>query len=335
MLPTAILVLLVFLCATCSAGSLILAGLYPRLVARTALDRRIATISAAVAAAAVDLAKGQGETQRKRSVEETLREAEEALGVKLKRSARPTLMVRLRQADLPWRKNTYYAICLAAGAVVWLASLVLLGLGMLTSIAFGVAGGLLLPHGYVGLRRKRRFSRFARDFPNAVDVIVRGVRAGLPLGDCLKIVAAEAREPVRGLFRTLIEDQSLGVPLEEAVERLPDRMPLPEASFFSIVIGIQARTGGGLSEALGNLSAVLRGRKKMKLKVKALSAEAVASAIIIGAMPVVVAGLLYLTTPQYISLLFTTAIGKVVLFACGLWMLIGILVMRKMINFNF
>ncbi|MFO1087111.1 MAG: type II secretion system F family protein [Reyranellaceae bacterium] len=333
MLPTAVLVLLIFLLATCSAGSLMLAGLYPRLVGRAALDRRIAAISAAIAESA-GAAKGNDGTQRKRSVEETLREAEEEVGVKLKRNSKPTLTARLRQADLAWRKNTYHLVCLVVGVAVWLASLFLLGLGMVAAVAFGIVGGLLLPHGYVGWRRGRRFKRFSRDFPNAVDVIVRGVRAGLPLIDCLNIVASEAREPIRSLFKTILEEHSLGVPLDEAIDRLPDRMPLPEASFFSIVIGIQARTGGGLSEALANLSNVLRGRKKMRSKIKALSAEAVAAAIIIGAMPVAVAGLLYLITPDYIAMLFNETMGRVVLFFCGLWMLMGILVMRKMVNFS-
>jgi len=106
------------------------------------------------------------------------------------------------------------------------------------SLAFAVATAMLLPHVYVGWRRSRRFKRFGSEFPNAVDVIVRGVKSGLPLVDCLKIVSAEAQEPVRSEFRTLVEDQTLGMPLDEAVQRLPDRMPVSEARFFAIVVAI-------------------------------------------------------------------------------------------------
>ncbi|WEJ11993.1 type II secretion system F family protein (plasmid) [Sinorhizobium sp. M103] len=153
--------------------------------------------------------------------------------------------------------------------------------------------------------------------------------------DCLRVIATEAQEPVKGEFLAIVQDQTLGIPVDEAVKRMSERMPLAEANFFAIVVAIQSRTGGSLSEALGNLSKVLRERKKMKAKIKAMSAEAKSSAGIIGALPFVVAGAVYFTSPDYMTLLFTTTIGKIVLVCCGLWMGIGILVMRKMINFDF
>jgi tight adherence protein B len=161
------------------------------------------------------------------------------------------------------------------------------------------------------------------------------VKAGLPITDCLRIISLEAQEPVRSEFRTIMEDQTVGVPLDQAVQRLSDRVSLSETSFFAIVVAMQSRTGGSLSEALGNLSKVLRERKKMQAKIKSMSSEANASAAIIGSLPAVVTVMLYLTSPDYIALLFTTLIGQLVLAACGLWMGIGILVMRKMINFDF
>jgi tight adherence protein B len=163
----------------------------------------------------------------------------------------------------------------------------------------------------------------------------RGLKAGLPLADCMKIIAAEAQEPVKGEFRAIIEDQAMGMPTDEAVQRMPGRMPVAEASFFAIVITIQSRTGGSLSEALGNLSKVLRERKKMRAKIVAMSSEAKSSAGIIGALPVFVTAAIYITTPDYIGLLFTTSTGNIVLAVSGFWMLMGILVMRKMINFDF
>jgi Flp pilus assembly protein TadB len=159
------------------------------------------------------------------------------------------------------------------------------------------AGGLLLPHFYVNFMRARRFKRFSAEFANAMDVIVRGLKSGLPLADCMKIIAAEAQEPVRSEFKAIIEDQAMGMPSDEAVQRLPQRMPVAEASFFAIVIAIQSRTGGSLSEALGNLSKVLRERKKMQAKIKAMSSEAKSSAGIIGALPVFVTGAIYCHHP--------------------------------------
>ena len=164
---------------------------------------------------------------------------------------------------------------------------------------------------------------------------MRGVKAGLPLVDCLRIIASEANEPVRSEFKEILDDQTLGVPMDQAVQRLPERIPVAEANFFAIVISLQSRSGGSLSEALGNLSRVLRERKKMAGKIRAMSSEAKASAGIIGSLPVVVTCMLYLSAPDYISLLFTTLIGKIVLWAPLMWMGMGILMMRKMINFDF
>jgi tight adherence protein B len=212
---------------------------------------------------------------------------------------------------------------------------VLGSVGLLPAVGFGLAAGLLLPHLYVGVKRKRRLARFSTAFPDAIDIIVRGIKSGVPLIDCLKIVSGEAPEPVKGEFKTLIEDQALGMPLDEAVQRLPDRIPVSEASFFAVVISVQSRAGGNLSEALANLSGSLRERRKMLSKIAAMSAEAKASGGIIGSLPIVVAGILYFASPDYIGLLFTTLTGNLVLAGCALWMSLGILVMRKMINFDF
>ena len=316
MLSSVIFLPLIFLLGACSVGGLLLAALYPRLKAGAALDRRLVSISTT------------------RTVEVTLREAAEKVKFKAKSRAKPSLLVRMRQGNLSWSTRTYYLVCVATGIVAFLLILSTSGLGAFAAVGFGTSAGLLLPHLYVKIRRDRRFKRFSAEFPNALDVIVRGIKAGLPLVDCLKIIAAETQDPVKGEFKVLIEDQTLGMPLADAVQRLPDRIPLTEASFFAIVVAIQSRTGGSMSEALGNLSKVLRERKKMKGKIKAMSGEAKASALIIGILPVVVIGLLYVTSPKYIALLFTTQTGHIVLVACGLLMAGGTLVMRKMINFD-
>lgn len=167
-----------------------------------------------------------------------------------------------------------------------------------------------------------------------MDVIIRGVKAGLPLGDCMRVIAQEAAEPVRTEFKLAIEATALGLSLGEASERIVERVPLPEASFFSIVINIQQKAGGNLSEALANLSRVLRDRKKLKQKVQAVSSEAKASAAIIGSLPFIVGTLVWLVNPRYIELLWLTSGGRVVIGVSLTWMLAGCLVMRKMINFD-
>ena len=196
------------------------------------------------------------------------------------------------------------------------------------------AGGLGLPSWMLKHLQKQRIAAFIEELPNAMDVVVRGLRSGIPLGDCLRMISREAKEPLRSEFRVAIEAQALGLPMADAILRMYERVPVTEVNFFSIVIGIQQKAGGNLSEALSNLSRVLRERKKMAGKIQAMSMEAKASAYIIGALPFFVAFSTYLSSPEYTALLWTTAIGKIALVASGLWMLLGILVMKKMISFD-
>ncbi len=199
----------------------------------------------------------------------------------------------------------------------------------------GFAGAFGLPRWLLSYLKKRRETKFLNAFPDAVDVIVRGIKAGLPLLDSIKVITSDSPEPVRSEFRAIVETQAIGMPLGEACGKLYDSMPLPEANFFGIVISIQQRAGGNLSEALGNLSKVLRDRKKMKAKIQAMSMEAKASAGIIGALPIAVMMLVWITSPQYISLLWTEPLGRLMLAASAIWMFMGTMVMKKMINFDF
>ncbi len=192
-----------------------------------------------------------------------------------------------------------------------------------------------MPRWLLSYLKKRRENKFLDAFPDAVDVIVRGIKAGLPLLDSMKVIVSDSPEPVRSEFRAIIETQAIGIPLGEACAKLYESMPLPEANFFGIVISIQQRAGGNLSEALGNLSKVLRDRKKMKAKIQAMSMEAKASAGIIGALPIAVMMLVWITSPLYISLLWTEPLGRLMLAASALWMFMGTMVMKKMINFDF
>jgi tight adherence protein B len=271
--------------------------------------------------------------RRRKSIQEGLDELEAKQDAKAK-SARPPLKTRMEQAGLSWTKRTYYLVSAGIAFFIILVTW-LFGLPWWAVLIFGVCGVVAVPRWLVGYLRKRRFKKFLGEFPNAVDVIVRGIKAGLPLNDCMKIIANEAGEPVKGEFKVVNEEQTLGLSLPDAIARLPDRIPVPETSFFSIVISIQSKAGGNLSEALGNLSRVLRERKKMKDKIKAMSAEAKASALIIGALPLVVMVLVYLSSPGYIMLLFQTTTGNVILAFASIWAGIGVLVMRKMVNFDY
>ena len=161
------------------------------------------------------------------------------------------------------------------------------------------------------------------------------MKSGLPINDCLRIISNEAAEPVRTEFRDLVEGQKVGVSLEQGLAKIFERMPLAEVNFFQIVLGIQKKSGGNLAEALGNLSKVLRERKNMRAKIQSVSQEAKSSAAIIGALPPGVMGLLYVVSPDYLMPLFTTSTGHMIIVGGLTWMMIGVLIMRKMINFNF
>lgn len=325
--------LLMFLLGATSVGGLLYALFEPRFSYEARLKKRLG-LAAGAPSQAPRQTGGAGKS-RKRSIEETLKQIEEKQKENAKRGASTSLTQRLRQSGLGWTRTTYFGICAAVGLVAYVLGKFGIGLGPLAAFALSVIMGFLLPHLYVGYMRNRRFLAFRNELPNAVDVIVRGVRSGLPLGDCLRVIAAEGQEPVRSEFKVIVDDQTLGVPVQDALLRLADRVPTPETNFLATVITIQSRSGGNLTEALANLSSVLRERKKMRAKIKALSSEAKASAAIIGSLPPVVAGILYLTSPQYISLLFATTAGHIVLAGCAIWMSIGILVMRAMINFDF
>jgi tight adherence protein B len=328
----AILIVLVFLFCTGAVLCALVAICYPRVSKGYPINQRLELIAPKDGRGA-QRGNDTIDPARKRSIEATLRENADLVAAKAKKT-KLSLTARLRQAQLKWSKTTYYAVCFVVAVVVCLAILAT-SLGPLPAFGFGISAGFFLPHWYVNFRRRRYFKRFTANLADAVDIIVRGVKVGLPLIECFKIVAREARSPIKEEFQVIVEDQVVGMPLADATERLPERVPVAEARFFSIVIAIQSRSGGSLAETLGNLSKVLRDRQKMFDKIKALSSESKASAYIIAALPVVVVAALSVVSPGYISLLFTDRTGHIVLVVCALLMLAGTLVMRKMINFDF
>jgi|ERR1700733_3795556 tight adherence protein B len=319
---------LIFVMVAIAIGGVAWVFLYPLLSGERKTERRMASV--ARREPIPQRVSRSGQRSRREQVEDTLKQLE----ARQKTSKRIPLSLRLAQAGLSWTPRRFIVICSSLGLVVFVI-LMLIGTGLLPAIGIAFAAGGGLPFWALSLLKKRREAKFLEAFPDAVDVVVRGIKAGLPLLDSLKLIATEAQEPVRSEFRSIIETQAIGIPIGEACQQLYEEIPVPEANFFGIVISIQQRAGGNLSEALGNLSRVLRDRKKMKAKIKAMSMEAKASASIIGALPIAVMIIVYITSPQYISLLWTEPLGRMMMLGCAVWMSIGIMVMRKMINFDF
>jgi tight adherence protein B len=267
---------------------------------------------------------------RREQVSKSLKELEQRQSAR----TRVDLATRIMQAGLSWPKQRYYLISVGLALLTGFAAL-LMSHNPYVALGGLLVGGLGMPRWILAFLTKKRIKKFVNEFPNAIDVVVRGVKSGLPLGDCLRIIATEAADPVRTEFRHIIESQTLGLSISEACERLYQRVPITEASFFGIVISIQQKAGGNLAETLANFSRVIRERRKMMGKIQAMSSEAKASASIIASLPFVVAILVYFSSPDYISLLWTTFHGKFTMLISGFWMGMGVMVMRKMIRFDF
>jgi tight adherence protein B len=314
--------------AAAAIGGIAWVFIYPLLSGERKAESRRASVAKPEQTSARQVDKNQ--RSRREQVEGSLRDLE----ARRQKEKRISLSVRLTQAGLDWTTQKFMIVSGILAAVSFTLAMVLGG-GLLGAAGLAFAAGFGLPRWGLSFLKKRREKNFLKALPDAVDVIVRGIKAGLPLFESIKVVAAEAPEPLRSEFLSIIETQAIGMPLGDACTRLFERMPVPEANFFGIVIAIQQKSGGNLSEALGNLSKVLRDRKKMAEKIQAMSMEAKASAAIIGSLPPIVMLLVYLTTPDYISLLWTHPTGQLMLVGCLVWMSAGIFVMKRMINFDF
>ncbi|HET7164933.1 MAG TPA: type II secretion system F family protein [Pseudolabrys sp.] len=320
-------ILAVFFLVTVAIGGVAYVFLYPSLSGERKAEQRMQSVTKTEPLARVS--RGPQKSRRD-LVESSLKDFDE----RHKKTKRVPISVRIMRAGLSWSKRQFIIISAFIG--LFMAFLGFLsGTGMLGAAGLGFAGAFGFPRWLLSFLRKRREARFIDGLADAVDIIVRGVKAGLPLGDCIRMITMESSEPLKTEFRLIMETQAIGMPLGEACGKLYERTPLPEANFFGIVVAIQQKAGGNLSEALGNLSKVLRDRKKMRAKIQAMSQEAKASAAIIGALPIAVMILVYITSPQYISLLFTNPMGHIMLAGSAVWMTMGVLVMKKMINFDF
>jgi len=319
-----------------SAGAVAYVFLFNRIADERKADRRLETVKKAETDRSLVKASRDRQAEvakRRKSVQDSLKDLDERQKVRDVNVRKAPLRIQLKQAGMAVTVERFYLIS-AVFAVLATGAAFVAGAPLIILPGILLVAGLGLPRWFVSFRRGRRVKAFLNEFPNALDIIVRAVKSGLPLNDGVRLIANEAPEPVRGEFRRIVEAQQLGMTIPEAAMRMPESMPCTEAGFFGIVIQIQSQAGGNLSEALGNLSRVLRDRKKMKAKVQALSMEAKASAAIIGALPFIVAFLVYLSSPNYIMPLFITTTGHLILGVAGVWMSIGVLVMRKMMNFE-
>lgn len=305
---------------------------YPMVSGDAQAEKRIQGVTENKAKRQVRNARDEEVSNRRKQVADTLRDLEE----RQKAREKMTLRIRLERAGLDITPQTFWIASAILGAVIGVVVFLSTpGMSPAVSLMAAFIGMFGLPRFILGQKIKWRQAKFLDEFANAIDVIVRGVKSGLPLNECLGIIAKESPSPLKEEFQQLVEHQRVGLPLSECFERMMVRVPLPEVKFFAIVIGIQAQAGGNLSEALGNLSGVLRDRKRMAAKVKALSAEAKASAAVLGSLPFIVMTMVYITTPNYIGILFSTKVGQFLLLAAAGWMSCGLLIMRKMINFKY
>jgi tight adherence protein B len=294
-----------------------------------ASKKRLASVSGSVAT--VSTGRGSSETtQRRKNVTALLKDLEKQQAEQKKRVM---LRRRLEWAGLTITPRTYWALS-GLAALIAVIMCLLTHQSLLATLLVAVPAGLGLPRWILNFLKNRREKAFTAEFANAIDIIVRSVKSGLPTNEALKIVAREIPEPVSSEFHKLNEGMKVGVTLDQGLKKMVENMPTAEVSFFGIVMTIQQKSGGNLSEALSNLAFVLRDRKRLQGKIRAMSSEAKASAAIIGSLPPVVMGLVYMTSPQYISTLFTERMGNIMLAGCVFWMFIGIMVMRKMISFK-
>lgn len=296
------------------------------------VEKRLATVTENKARKSARMAQDEQVATRRKAVAETLKDLDE----RQKAREKVTMRLRLERAGMDVSVKSFWVASGVLGA--FLTVLVIFMMPAASPVAYAAVafiGTFGIPRWIVSKATKRRQAKFLNEFANAIDVIVRGVKSGLPLNECLQIIARESPSPVREEFRELVEQQRIGVTLSDAFERMMSRLPLPEVNFFAIVVGIQQQAGGNLSEALGNLSGVLRDRRTLAAKVQAMSSEAKASASVLGSLPFVVTLLVYLTSPAYVQLLWSTKTGNFLIMLGLGWMSVGIMVMKKMINFKF
>ena len=315
--------------AAVSVGSLFYAFAYPYLSGDAKAEKRMGAFTKTGQQNRALERVNEATASRKKNVSDSLKELDQRENAKRK----VTLKDRIDRAGLELEPKTFHMISGGIAAAFGLAIFFVSGHPIAALLGM-VVGGLGLPNWYLSFKAGRRIKNFITEFPNAIDIIVRGIKSGLPLGDCLRIIASEAQDPLKSEFRAIVEAQTMGLSVADACARLFKRMPIQEANFFVIVIQIQQKAGGNLAEALSNLSKVLRERKAMKAKISAMSMEAKASGVIIGSLPFIVCVMLSMASPGFLTPLFTTQFGHMLLLGSAFWMMCGVIMMKQMINFD-
>jgi len=296
---------------------------------RARLERRLNNVGAGNVVVSREKGGKAQSGMRRKDIEAKLKVAEQ-----MKRRQRGyKLREKLIQAGLKTSPKRF-AMWSLLSAVITALMILPFGLPPYVPLLGLAIGGIGIPRFILNSMVKRRIRKFTSSFAEAIDLIVRGVRTGMTVSECLAIVGREMPDPIGAEFRAITESLSIGLTLEEVMNRFVGRVPSNEARFFSIVLVTQQTTGGNLAETLAKLSGILRDRKKMRDKIRALSSEAKSSAGIIGSLPFAVGGILGFVAPNYVAILFTTNQGNWCVFAGVCIMSVGVLVMRKMINFE-
>ena len=244
------------------------------------------------------------------------------------------LAARLARTGREISIGAYIMVNIATALLVILLTILILGQSIALALLLGLIVGVGLPHMVIGQMATRRLKQFTEQFPDSIDLIVRGLKSGLPVTESIASVGQEMADPVGKEFRDISDRVKFGQPLDEALWETARRLDTAEFKFFVISISVQRETGGNLSEALGNLSDILRRRRQMGLKIKAMSSEAKASAIILGSLPFIMFGIIFALNPEYEMALFTDPRGQMMLGVGIAIMSFGVLVMNKMIKFE-
>lgn len=305
-------------------------ALVPSALGSSRAQKRLKTYRGDMRANRRELDDNRTRDARRKTVQSALKAQADELTAK----KRLTLPAMIFQAGMTITPAAYIRNSVIFGIVLFIV-LFITQVPFYFAAIFAVAGSYVLPRMYVMRKRKQYQNKFLDELPNAVEAIVRGVKTGLPLNDSMRVVAKDTKEPVKSEFQRVLDQQAFGFSMTEAVQVLLERVPLPEVNFFVVVISVQQQAGGNLSEALGNLARVLRNRRKMKQKVAAMSSEAKASAGIIGALPIVVAIMVSVVSPEYLLPLISTPIGQLWLGVAAIMMSLGVFVMNRMVQFEF
>lgn len=325
--------ILVALLAAVALAAVVLAVMWPYMSGDASMGKRVQSVTENRTKKVVARSQAETAASRRKAVQDTLKDIETR-----EKKEKVTLRLKLQQAGLDTTPKAFWMVSAGTGVVTALSIYFSFQPTILTQLGALIAGfvGMLgLPRWVLYKMIQRRQSKFLRELANALDVVTRGVKSGLPLNECLQIISRESPEPIASEFREVVEQQRVGVSLSEALERMTQRMPLPEVKFLTIVISIQQQAGGNLSEALGNLAGVLRDRIRMQMKVQAMSSEAKASAMVLASLPFMVTVMIYGASPDYIAPLFATKTGNFFIIVGLAWMGCGVMVMRKMINFKY